>query len=69
MKEIKEIPKCQDGRVCNGSNNGFILANFSSGKKWVCGTCYLQAENEEKERDFKEKVKEILKEEGIITSK
>jgi hypothetical protein len=41
--EIKEMPKCQDGRVCGGKNDGFILKEFESGMKFICGECYLQA--------------------------
>ena len=47
MPEIKEMPKCQDGRVCGGKNDGFMLiSGFENGPKFVCGECYLQARKE-----------------------
>jgi len=43
---LKEMPKCQDGRVCKGKNNGFIVATFEKGMKFVCGDCYQAARKE-----------------------
>jgi hypothetical protein len=48
--EIKEMPKCQDGRVCDGKNDGFMFIQFENGIKFICGECYLQAK-----KDFLEK--------------
>ena len=60
--ELKEMPKCQDGRVCKGNNNGFMFVEFESGFKFVCGDCYLQARKDFEKNKLKEAVKEILKE-------
>lgn len=46
--ELKEMPKCQDGRICKGNGNGFCFLPFITEDgnlvhKFVCGNCYLQA--------------------------
>jgi protein-arginine kinase activator protein McsA len=44
--ELKEMPKCQDGRICKNQKDGFMLATFEHGQKFVCWECYQEARNE-----------------------
>ena len=46
FEKLTTMPKCQDGRVCKGNNNGFMLASYEFGNKFVCYECWLQARNE-----------------------
>ena len=53
--ELKEMPKCQDGRVCKGNGNGFCFKQFitEDGRivwKFVCGDCFLQAMKDAQKR-------------------
>ena len=63
--ELKEMPKCQDGRVCNNQNNGFMFIRFESGQKFICGECYLQAQKDLRKELIKEALKEIQNEQKI----
>lgn len=52
LKPMNEKPKCEDGRVCNHQNDGFIVLNCldpKTGKttiKAFCYDCYKAAEAE-----------------------
>lgn len=52
LKEMKMLPKCEDGRACGGKNDGFIVINCldpksrQTGLKAFCYDCYKQAEKE-----------------------
>lgn len=47
VQTLTERPKCQDGRVCKGQNNG-ILAVFPQNTEimFVCWECYKAIEKE-----------------------
>ena len=60
-------PNCQDGCVCKGLNEGFMVLKDDTGKNvFVCGDCYLKIEADMKKKKFDEAVKRILKQEGLI---
>lgn len=46
LTSLKEMPKCQDGRVCNNKHDGFMVATFDTGPKFICYECYQEAKNE-----------------------
>lgn len=52
LKTLREKPKCEDGRVCNHENDGFIVINCldpktgETGLKNFCYPCYKSAEKD-----------------------